>query len=332
MKRTLLGLGLALVQAVAMAAPQRIADAWYAHNAVLLMLGGADQLVATVARPQGFPWMYRVAPGMRRALSIDGATMNAEELLRLHTDTVFVTPSDPSAASLARAGLHVVPVGFTDFASMLDCVDLTARTLGTPFAQRRATGYRAYLAQTLADVRAIRAVGAPPRVLHVASLNPLKIDGDHTIVDEWIKAAGGRNAARGLHGNLQTVSIEQVLAWRPDVIILAANAGAIAASPQAALWASLPAVQRRQVFRNPSGVFPWDRYGPEVALQVRWAAGILHPAPQRAARSAAARADAGFLSTLLCVSAIKGGGAADRGGIAATVTRSLAFHARQTRR
>lgn len=277
-----LTLVLALFHGAAGAAPPaRVADAWFAHNAVLLMLGGADRLVATVAKPKGFPWMYRVAPAFHRALPIDGATMNAEELLRLRTDVVFLTPSDPSAPALRNAGLRVVPVSFTDFASMLDCVDLSARTLDTPFALRRAGEYRAYLQQTLAEAaRANAAIPAAlrPRVLHVASVNPLKIDGDRTIVDEWIKAAGGRNAAAGLHGNLQVVSIEQVLAWNPDVIILSANAGELAASPQAALWNGLGAVKRGAVHRNPAGVFPWDRYGPEVALQVRWAAGILQPA------------------------------------------------------
>ncbi|WP_414449309.1 hypothetical protein AB4851_25525 [Burkholderia sp. 22PA0099] len=34
---------------------------------------------------------------------------------------------------------------------------------------------------------------------------------------------------------------------------------------------------RRPCTPHPAGVFPWDRYGPEVALQVRWAAGVLHP-------------------------------------------------------
>ena len=293
LRRALLGLALVLAGAAPAAAPSpstsapRIADAWFAHNALVLMLGGADQVVATVARPRSFPWMYRVAPGLRRAVAIDGATMNAEELLRLRTDIVFVTPADPSAGALRGAGLRVVPVSFTGFASMLDCVDLTARTLGQPFALRRAAEYRAYLAQTLAEVRAAQAGMAAaqrPRVLHVASLDPLKIDGDQTIVDDWIRAAGGRNAAGGLHGNLQTVSIEQVLAWNPDLVILAANAGDIAASPHAALWNSLRAVRQRRVFRNPAGVFPWDRYGPELALQLRWAAGIFHPAQRKDAQ------------------------------------------------
>jgi iron complex transport system substrate-binding protein len=303
-------------------APTRIADAWFAHNAVLLMLGASDHIVLTVARPQTFPWMYRVAPGFNQALSIDGSTLNAEELLRLHTQLVFATPSVPVIGALKRAGLRVVPVDFDDFNSMLQCIDLTADALKTPQAQAQAAAYAAYLHATLAQVSASLTTPKPhsglvshtemtstskvpksyahtelesmqaavvdstangsdallrPTVLHIASLRPLKVDGADTIVEQWIKAAGGRNAAVGLNGNLKTVSIEQVLAWHPDVIILAANAGNIDQSSDAALWNTLDAVREHRVYRNPAGVFPWDRYGPEVALQVRWAAGVLHP-------------------------------------------------------
>jgi len=260
--------------------PAHIAEAWYAHNAVLLMLGAADRIVVTVAKPATFPWMYRVAPVFGHAESVNGSTMNAEELLRRHTDLVFTTPADPVAPALRRAGLPVVPVNFTDFASMLDCIDLTARSLGGPLAMQRAAAYRRYLDQTLAEVTAAIGPVAPaqrPRVLHVASLDPLRIDGADTIIDQWIKAAGGRNAADGLSGNMKVVSIEQVLAWHPDVIIVAANGGSLEASPYRSLWDSMEAVRKHRVYRNPSGVFPWDRYGPEVPLQVRWAASVLYP-------------------------------------------------------
>lgn len=257
-----------------------IADAWYAHNAVLLMLGASSNVVATVARSSAFPWMYRVAPGLSHAEAVDGATMNGEELLRLDTDVVFTTTADPSIDALRRTGLDVVPVNFTDFDSMLACIDLTARTLDTPLAMQRAAAYRRYLQQTLADTaKSLGDLPAQnrPRVLHVASINPLKVDGADTIVDQWIQAAGGRNAADGLRGNLKPVSIEQVLAWHPDIVVLAANAGAIDDSPQHALWDTLDAVRDKHVYRNPAGVFPWDRYGPEVALQIRWATQMFHP-------------------------------------------------------
>lgn len=262
------------VQAAA-APPQRIADAWFAHNAMLIMLGATDHVVATVAKPGALPWMFRVAPALGRAESIDGSTMNAEELLRLHADLVFVSAADPSANALTQAGLNVVKVGFNDIDSFLACLDLTAKTLGTPLAAARADAYRTYLKQTLDDVRA-HLPADRPTVLHVNSLNPLKVDGDHTIIDQWIVAAGGRNVAAGLTGNMQPVSVEQILAWHPDVVIIAAGAGDIDASPQASLWKQLTAVKEQRVYRNPMGVFPWDRYGPELPLQVRWAAEVIH--------------------------------------------------------
>ena len=36
-------------------------------------------------------------------------------------------------------------------------------------------------------------------------------------------------------------------------------------------------MQNGQVYANPKGVFSWDRYGVEEALQLQWAANLLHP-------------------------------------------------------
>jgi iron complex transport system substrate-binding protein len=262
---------------------QRIADTWYAHNSVVIMLGSADHIVATVVRPSAYPWMYRVAPSLQKATSIYGAAINAEELRKLNVDLVFTANRDATATALERAGLHVVPVGFQNFDSLMQCIDQTAHVLGTPLAARRANAYRQYLAQTLSDVRRSAAkipIAQRPRVLHVLSLDPLRVDGENTIIDEWIKAAGGRNAAEGQKGAIQEIPIEQVLAWQPDVIILEANAGTIEASPRKELLSRLAAVQHHRVYRNPAGVFPWDRYGPEVALQLRWTASVLQTEPQ----------------------------------------------------
>ncbi|WP_312158411.1 ABC transporter substrate-binding protein, partial [Pantoea piersonii] len=116
-----------------------------------------------------------------------------------------------------------------------------------------------------------------PRVLHIQSLHPLKIDGSQTLIDTWIRLAGGRNAAAQVKGNMKEVSPEQIIAWDPDVIIIGAGAGRLEDSQYAALFRGVKAVQQHRVLQNPSGVFPWDRYGTEVALQILWAAKQLHP-------------------------------------------------------
>lgn len=268
-------------QSVTLAAhPQRIADAWYAHHALLMTLGAGERIVATVNHPAGLPWMFLVQPSLRQALSVPGTAFSAEALLAAKVDLVFASPGDRNAQAYQQAGIAVVHVGFKDIAGLRRTLLLTAQALGSDSARQRAEAYNAYLDKALAEVSTRTAGLTPqqrPRVLHIASLNPLKVDGDGTLIDDWIKLVGARNAADGLHGNLQTVSAEQLLAWQPDVLILAANAGNLADSPASALLQQLDAVRNGRVLRNPAGVFPWDRYGTEIALQLPWAAQQLHP-------------------------------------------------------
>jgi iron complex transport system substrate-binding protein len=260
---------------------ERIADAWYAHHSLLMTLGAGGEIVATVNHPESQPWMFHIQPSLNKALSVKGTTFNAESLLAMKVDVVFVSAGNRDAVALRQAGLAVVEMKFTDFDSMKRSLRTTAQVLGTPQAAKRAEDYIHYLdnhLQTIASKMESLTVQQRPRVLHIQSLNPLKVDGSDTLIDQWIRAAGGRNAADGLKGNMQSVSAEQLLAWQPDVIILAASAGDISTSAYASQFALLDAVKRGRVWRNPAGVFPWDRYGTETALQIQWAAQKLHPA------------------------------------------------------
>src|SRR6202051_4585128 len=40
----------------------RVADAWHANNAMVLMLGGAEKLVATTVQARSQPWLRRLYP------------------------------------------------------------------------------------------------------------------------------------------------------------------------------------------------------------------------------------------------------------------------------
>lgn len=284
-RRRWLGLAAGLLGGTAWGAPaaQRlIANCWPAHGSILLMLGARERIAATVNLPSQRPWMYRVAPSLHAAAHAPQGGFVLEDLLARNVQLAFVSPSDRSALRMAATGIEVVKTTFHDFASMRECVSLTARALGGD-APDRAQPYLAHLDGELAQfVRwgAQLPDEARPRVLHVAQISPsMLVDGSDTIVEEWIRAAGGRNAAQGLVGNLRPVSIEQLLAWNPDVVVLAASSARQARPPGFEL---LEAVRAGRVLVNPDGVFPWDRYGCELALQIRWAANRLHPGRMRA--------------------------------------------------
>ena len=188
--------------------------------------------------------------------------------------------NDPAANSYRQAGIPVVMMGFTDFPSMERSLQTTAEVVGTPLALQRAAEYNRYLNQQIAVIgQRTRTLTAQqrPTVLHIQSLHPLKVDGRNTLINTWVTLAGGRNVAESVDGNMKEITPEQVLAWQPDYIILDAGAGTLAQSPYRDLFSQLRAVKLNHVVRNPSGVFPWDRYGTEVALQIPWAARLFHP-------------------------------------------------------
>ncbi len=118
-----------------------------------------------------------------------------------------------------------------------------------------------------------------PKVLHTASAGILVVDGRRSMIDDWIGVAGGGNAA-DVVGIGRPVTMEQVAAWDPDVIIVGTapnqqNRQAILEDPR---WREIKAVKNGKVFANPSGAYLWDRHSAEAALQVLWAAKLLHPA------------------------------------------------------
>ena len=71
--------------------------------------------------------------------------------------------------------------------------------------------------------------------------------------------------------------LSEKFAHLPVSIIGSANAEAVTALKADEAWTGLTAVKNDAVYANPSGVFAWDRYSGEEALQVLWAAKLLNP-------------------------------------------------------
>lgn len=256
--------------------PTAIADLWFAHNEVLVMLGAADKIKVSAEKPSTRPWLFKVAPVLLKAeTGVTPDTVNPEDLLARHIDLVIV-PQRAQAENLRKVGLPTLHAQYTTIPNMLRTIDMTADALGTQQAHDVAALYRQKMdaLTTLLQTRVAKIpASARPRVLHIATLNPLQIDGKDTMIDTWIQTAGGINAAT-VSGNHRPTTFEQIAAWNPDIIVLGPTAGDIDASSPCQ---ALPAVQKGKWARNPQGVFPWDRYGCEELLQMEWAAKLFHP-------------------------------------------------------
>lgn len=273
---------------------ERIADAWGAHNEVVTVLGAGNKIVATTLTKDVRPWLYKVNPNLKNAdtsFSIDASEINFEELLKKKPDILFMTANGQNAKKARDMGIPVVQLKITDFKSLEDCVKLTGEVLGGE-AKQNSDKYITYLEQKMKMISE-RTAKIPkeqkPKVLHIASLSPLTIDGKDAIPCEGIKMAGGINVA-DISGNNKTVSMEQILQWNPDVIIIGRilsgnglnNTVQISNTDVDKLlkdpnWQKIKAVRDKKVYVNPDGAFSWDRYSSEEALQIQWVAKLLNP-------------------------------------------------------
>lgn len=259
--------------------PKLYADAWYAHNEVTIMLTKAEGLVATHCTPKGQPWMFYCNENINGALQTFGDDFNYEELVALGPQVVFDS-KDTMREKLGELGIPLVNCTFSTFEQMEQSITMSAQVFGGD-APAIAEKYNAELEQTVSDVKAVTdaiATEDRPKVMHGPSVYTYNLDGTGTIIDTWINAAGGVNVVdASTTGTAEaSFSLEQIIAWNPDVIITG-TPSEVDQILHDESWASISAVQKGQVYVNPKGVFGWDRYGVEELLQVPWAANLLHP-------------------------------------------------------
>jgi iron complex transport system substrate-binding protein len=221
---------------------------------------------------------------MSKAVNTFNPNINIEELVKTKPDIAIVSVGDKNVDKISEVHIPVVQLNFTDFNGLKSCFQLTGDILGGD-AKQRAQQYDDYLDSKLkmvTDVTSKIPQADRPKVLHLTSLSPNIADGGNTIIDAWIQAAGGVNAAAEEPGSFKEVSMEQILQWNPEVIILgtgntglgAKNADLLKTDPR---WQEVKAVKNGRVYVNPNGAFMWDRYGAEEALEIQWAAKTLNP-------------------------------------------------------
>jgi iron complex transport system substrate-binding protein len=264
----------------------RVADPWPANNALVLMLGGADKLVATTSQARNQPWLRRLYPRIDRVPAAFNAAgeVNIETLIGVHPDVILMAYGGTLPRWTDAVESYHIPVVMLpndSLQGLKTTVRMTGEVLGEG-ESRVAAEYIRYLDDNIRKVTQITDKLAPserPKVLHTATPGILNVDGRHSVIDDWINVAGGVNAA-DVAGLGRPVTMEQVVVWNPDVIIVGTapnqqNRQAILDDPR---WREIKAVRDGRVFANPSGAYLWDRHSAEAALQVLWAAKLLHPA------------------------------------------------------
>lgn len=250
---------------------------------VVGMHPAARQSIADGFLHNVFPEAGSIAADITRGGQL---TPNVEAILALRADTV-VTWTEPAEAVqvLERAGLRVVTL--INNPSTREQQESNLRIVGN-LVDRNDRVARALAEQERARTavqRALENVPAPeqPRVLYFRSFKQgMYPGGNGSFQDYWIRLAGGRNVAAALSGISTQVTVEQVVAWNPEVILLGTFDNATPADVYAnPAFAGIAAVRNRRVYVLPHGGYRWDPGSHESHLTFLWAARVLHPARAR---------------------------------------------------
>ena len=199
------------------------------HLAEVVFAAGAGEKLVGVARFSDFP-----AAAQRLPRVGDAARVDLERILLLRPDLVLAWKSGNQAgdvARLERLGLRVFvtePSGLSDVPRLIRAVGMLAGT--GSFAQEAAAAFEGQIA----TLRARFALRPALRVFYEIWHRPLlTVNGRHMISDV-IGVCGGINVFADAPLLTPSVSLEAVLAARPDAII--GGGSGVTAQEFAAQW------------------------------------------------------------------------------------------------
>jgi iron complex transport system substrate-binding protein len=196
------------------------------------------------------------------------------EAILLAAPDVVLTMHRASVDLLKGTGIPTIFLAWREPEDVKACMALLGDVFGKPDVAAR---YRRYFDDTLGRVTAaLRPVppSARPRVLY---FHPETLTQPRLIAEWWIPAAGGISVTSdGRTAESRSFTLEQVLHWDPDILIVTGpnDVVALAGDP---LLKRLRAVRQRRVHVVPIGAHTWANRTAEQPLTVLWAAKTFHP-------------------------------------------------------
>ena len=247
-------------------------------NGFLFAFGEGGKIVNGLpdfARSPRYKYQGVFAPTLATKPKMQGNNRepNLEELLKSSPDLVL-TMDRESIEPLERNGLAVVYLSWRQ----PEDVKRLMRLLGEVLNKRSsAEQYCRYFDQTVARVRHTVGSLAPGKRPKVLFCSLKSLTQQHLIAEWWIDTAGGVSVTNnGRTTESFTFSLEQMLFWDPDILIVATpdDLKEIYRDPR---YGKMKAVTAHRVYVAPIAAHLWANRSVEQPLTLLWAAKTFYP-------------------------------------------------------
>lgn len=258
--------------------PQTIVSSYYISTSLLIALDQEDKLVGVENDADKRPVYEYAAPCILDLPSLGTVKeFDLEECAVLNPDLVIVpTKLESMIPSLEDLGMTVIVVNPESEELLKEMIQL----LGVATAsEETADELCLYMDDKLTEIQELLKSADSPTVYLAGNSSILSTAGPLMYQNSLIENAGGTNVALKLTDNYWAeVSYEQILAWNPEYIILAADANyTVEDVLNDKNLTSCTAIQKKQVYQIPNVTEPLDSPVPGSLLGTLYVANVLHP-------------------------------------------------------
>jgi len=251
--------------------PTRVVSLAPSVTEMLFAIGAGEQVIAVTP-------FCDYPPEAAQKPKIGYTRPSLESLIALHPDLIVAPHEFIRSDLLSKLEEAKVPVFILD-AKVIEDIASHLQTLGrmlgrTSDGDRVATALR----QRLAELRARTEALSRPRLLYVLNSEPLITVGSGTFLSQLLELAGAANIGADASLPYPRLSMEQVLAKDPELILFpVGQAEGIPEHEQAQWrrWSTISAVRNGRLAHIEGDVI--NRPGPRIALGLERLIDVIHP-------------------------------------------------------
>ena len=260
----------------------RVVTTYKPATEIVLALGAKDKLVGANGKSKKDPMITALDPALAERLLEVGSKsgMNVEQIIALKPDVVVTNERKAGADTIAKLKEQNINV-ITIEPESLDLLQSDIKKVGEAIGEsENADKLIAYYDSKLAYMaEKLKAVENKKTVYLAGGHGFLSTCSGDFYQHEIIELAGGKDVGAELKGGWNDVSVEQVLAWNPDVIasVMYCDGGKPSEIMAREDIQTLGAVKNKAVYQIPSNLAAWDMPQPSSILAIMWLGQKLYP-------------------------------------------------------
>lgn len=250
---------------------------------MLVAFGQSEKLVGAYFRALNNPWFKEFCPTFDSIVSIDSYEPEAEALIEMNTDIIFV-PTRERAVALREKGICALTIRYYTPDEVVTAAEMLGDIFGG-IAKTKADSWIAYFNEVRDDM-AKRLAGISEESKPVAyeiladkDRGPFRTYyGDN---QAWLSYAGGILATKDYaDATSQAMPTEEaILATNPDIIFIG---GTYATKEynnllKNEMWQNIAAVENGNIFIEPTGATAWNSCSTNYPLLVYYCFSCMYP-------------------------------------------------------